>query len=352
MSLRLKEAAKCARMSKTRVTVLVAGLITCLILFVVSFDRNPPLHHFQVASDIERVLIQTECSLNPLSISNLPFKQAIVSEATLQAPAERQVSGCRPRTPLFIGFSENEPLLAQAVLSYIACGWPGSDIIIVDNTGTFDFDTNNESSLDYDQFRRQYGVNVLQTPAQLSFSQLQNFYIYTARLQGWQYFFWTHMDIVVLSYQHPSPSLYQRVISSLNNITDEGSSSRWAFGWYHYDYLSLVNVLAANLIGQWDVDIPYYPSDCDYYTRSRQRGFQILDFRVGHLIDVGSTLSDTRQQLFNGSYNDVYNELLQLEKRKKNHRAGQSLWSPMRKITIKAGRQVYKKKWGTDRCNP
>jgi hypothetical protein len=145
------------------------------------------------------------------------------------------------------------------------------------------------------------------------------------------------------------------VISSLENITAEGTTDRWAFGWYHYDYLSLVNVLAASLIGQWDVDIPYYNSDCDYYTRSRLHWFQIFDFKVGHIVDVDSILPNARQQLFNGSYDDVYGRLRQLEEQKKRKRASQRFWQrwdSARQITINAGRQVYKKKWGTDTCSP
>lgn len=338
-----------------RIIILIAGLTASLTMIFLFFSRDHSVHPFQLAGNIEKVVVHTDCWLKQLSISSLPFHRAIVTDATIQAPADRQTSGCRPRTPLFIGFSENEPLLAQAVLSYIACGWPGSDIVVVDNTGTFEIHMKNKSSLDYDQFRRQYGVNILQAPAQLSFSQLQNFYIYTARLQGWQYFFWTHMDVVVLSHPYPSPSFYQRVISSLENITAEDSTERWAFGWYRYDYLSLVNVLAATSTGHWDIDIPYYTSDCDYYTRSRLRGFQILDFDVGHIIDVDSVLPNAPQKLFNGSYDDVYSELWRLEKRKKRVRGSQKFWqgwNSARLITIKAGRQVYKQKWGTDNCNP
>ena len=273
-----------------------------------------------------------------------------MSEATLQASPERQVSGCRPRTPLFVGFTRNEPLLAQAVLSYIVGGRPGSDIIVVDNTIEFN---KNASSLDHDKYRRQYGVNILQTPTQLSFSQLQNFFIFTARQQDWQYFFWTHMDIVVLSYQYPLPSLYQRVISSLENITSTGTT-KWAFGWYRYDPLSLVNVAAAEAIGPWDVNIPYYTSDCDYYRRARLHGFQITDFEVGHIIDVDSRLLDADQQLLHGSYHDVCKELLELGKQKKRQRQSSSFFldrfEPGREVISQAGRKWYKQKWNSAKC--
>lgn len=37
-------------------------------------------------------------------------------------------------TPLFIGFTRNWRILQQAVVSYIAAGWPPEDIFVVDNT--------------------------------------------------------------------------------------------------------------------------------------------------------------------------------------------------------------------------
>ena len=40
------------------------------------------------------------------------------------------------KTPLLIGFTRNWPLLLQCVSSYIAAGWPPSDIFVVENTGT------------------------------------------------------------------------------------------------------------------------------------------------------------------------------------------------------------------------
>lgn len=319
--------------------------------WLVLFTRTKS-HPLQLASNVQKVSIDTECSGQPLSIANLPYKPAILSDVTMKPPIERQVLGCRPRTPLFIGFTENEPLLAQAVLSYIACGWPGSDIIVVDNTGSLMWENGN--SLDYDTFRRQYGVNILQTPAQLSFSQLQNFYLYTAKIQGWRYFFWSHMDIVVLSHQYPTTSFYRRVISSLTNITAEESTNLWAFGWYGYDKLSLVNVPAASLTGPWDMNIPYYYSDCDYYTRSRLRGFKIIDFEVGHIFDVSSVISDT-WQLFNGSYNDIREQLVKLQVQKKDQRATQKLWqgwNSARQIVNNGGKQVYEEKWGTRTCSP
>src|SRR5690606_8129834 len=89
----------------------------------------------------------------------------------------------KPRTPLFIGFSRNHHMLTQTILSFIAAGWPRDEIIVVDNSGTMNANSNgklteqNPFYLNYDRLRSRYGVNVLRTPTLLTFAQLQNFFI-------------------------------------------------------------------------------------------------------------------------------------------------------------------------------
>ncbi len=41
-------------------------------------------------------------------------------------------------TPLFIGFTTNWLMLQQAIVSYIAAGWPPSQIYVMENTGVMD----------------------------------------------------------------------------------------------------------------------------------------------------------------------------------------------------------------------
>ena len=42
------------------------------------------------------------------------------------------------KTPLLIGFTRNWYLLEQAVVSYLAAGWPSSELIVIDNSGVMD----------------------------------------------------------------------------------------------------------------------------------------------------------------------------------------------------------------------
>lgn len=111
------------------------------------------------------------------------------------------------KTPLFIGFTRNWLLLQQYILSYITAGWPPSDIFVVDNTGTMRFNfcpkpnitLQNPSYLNVGRLTNVFGVHVISTPTLLTFFQLQNFYLYTALEEGWENYFWAHMDAVVFS---------------------------------------------------------------------------------------------------------------------------------------------------------
>lgn len=208
-----------------------------------------------------------------------------------------------PPTPLFIGFTRNYPILQQAILSYIASGWPPSEIYIIDNTGTMDSNAHNLLSpsnpfyLPHAHLTTSLGVTVLTTPALLTFSQLQNYFITTATERGWARFFWSHMDAVALSYEDRTPfvSLYRGVLELLSTIdyTAAGAEpAKWALKFFSYDRLTLVNVAAVKAVGAWDTLIPYYFSDCDFYSRVKMAGYTIEDVDLAYIFDVADTLPD------------------------------------------------------------
>ncbi|KAK6500433.1 hypothetical protein TWF481_010777 [Arthrobotrys musiformis] len=222
-----------------------------------------------------------------------------------------------PMTPLFVPFGRNHLMLRQTVLSYIAAGWPRSQIYIIDNTGTMDanlrglLSDSNPFHMDYNLYRSRYGVNIIRTPTLLTFAQLQNFMLSTAMGKGWTHYYWTHQDVVVLSDEgkRPYKSFYEGVVSSLvslypgmNSTGKAKEGKRWGLVWYDFDHLSLVNVgVAADTdvkIGAWDVFIPYYNTDCDYYERMRLHGFEILERRVGDIFDVAEHVSDPEYSFF------------------------------------------------------
>ncbi|KAF2436024.1 hypothetical protein EJ08DRAFT_579448 [Tothia fuscella] len=213
-----------------------------------------------------------------------------------------------PRTPLFMPFTRNNTMLRQAVLSYIAAGWPRNDIVIVDNTGTMDanqkhfLSEENPFYLDYDIFRRRYGVAILQTPTLLNFAQLQNFMLRTAVTRDWPFYFWSHMDIAVLSAEDilPYKSFYHRVIDVKEKLLAKRFHKRrqWAIKFFDFDNLALVNVEAWRHIGPWDVFIPYYNTDCDAYARIKMHGYRKDDVQAGYVFDIAGVVEDPEIRFF------------------------------------------------------
>lgn len=289
-------------------------------------------------------------------------------------------------------------MLQQTVLSYIAAGWPREDIIVVDNSGTMDANSlglltsKNPFFLDYELFRLRYGVSILQTPTLLSFAQLMNFYLRVSMAHGWRYFFWSHMDVAILSDEDAKPykSFYTRVLEILTDLrisalnVDIPNGDKWAIKYFTYDWLTLVNVPAWRKIGIWDPFIPYYATDCDAYSRIVLNGLTKDDVRAGRIFDLPDAIKDLEHKLFPPSSSDVDSaedhtqpgsqryraldaELETLEQRKPEYhrnswqgttdggkdepwtydpRGFQKMWWAM----AEKGRDMYRLKWGTQEC--
>jgi hypothetical protein len=202
-------------------------------------------------------------------------------------------------TPLFIGFSENWPMLQQTLVSYLTAGWPASDIYVVDNTGTMlsnrlgQLTIQNPSSLDYHRLEEIYQVNIISTPTLLSFAQLQNFYIYEALKRNWTHYFWSHMDVVVLSAKDNASEQYQSLyIRAVLDLRDSLNTGNFGIRLYGYDHLALVNVTAFDESGGWDTSIPFYPADCDMYERLNMAGYHNSSPYIGDIFDVAITQGD------------------------------------------------------------
>ncbi|KAG6257853.1 hypothetical protein E4U49_006690 [Claviceps purpurea] len=217
--------------------------------------------------------------------------------------------GLSYRPPLFIGFTRGWPLLLQAVVSYITAGWPAEQIYVVENTGTQwanaqgKLSLQNPFYLSHEVLKEKLHVNVVQTPVLLNFAQLQNFYVHLAHESHWPQYFWSHMDVLVLSWEdghedRPRPgdedykTLYEYALAELN--TTLRSNDRWATRFFAYDTLTLVNRAAYDDVGGWDTYIPYYMTDCDMHSRLLMRNWTLDDRLAGIISDVSTTLKDLR----------------------------------------------------------
>jgi len=214
--------------------------------------------------------------------------------------------------PLLIGFTRSWPTLLQAVVSYLTAGWPAEQLFVVENTGAGGANARgrltlqNPFYLDHERLAK-LGVAVIATPTLLTFAQLQNFYIATARARGWPYFLWSHMDVVALSAEDglagispPAASgaaaykpLYHRACEVTAQVMRE-SPERWAGNFFAYDYLMLVNPTAFEAVGAWDSYIPYYLTDCDIYQRLGMAGWKFTTYEAGAIADINTVLDDLR----------------------------------------------------------
>ncbi|XXG93759.1 hypothetical protein Hte_000008 [Hypoxylon texense] len=250
-----------------------------------------------------------------------------IPQYNVPRPGLHRQYGLSYAPPLFIGFTRQYSMLLQCVVSYLTAGWPPESIFIVENTGVQNSNAEGRLSLqnpfylNYGSLRR-LGVNIIQTPALLTFSQMQNFFLSTARARSWPYYFYSHQDVVVFSFEdgpdtmkrpgdrdwffydeqdeidtRPAAAgeptyrtIYENCLYELNQTL--GREERWAFRWFQYDHLTLVNRAALEAVGGWDALIPYYGSDCDLNARLEMDGWTMRHRRVGIINDVSTVMED------------------------------------------------------------
>jgi hypothetical protein len=257
-------------------------------------------------------------------IDNFPLAASARSAADLppipkwNLPPSKHVP---EKTPLFIGFTRNWRLLQQAVVSYITSGWPAEDIYVIENTGVMESNKLGLLSLQNPFFLNHtrleiLGVNIIITPTLFTFAQLQNFYLWTSLQNKWSIYFWSHMDVVALSFEdqyarsHSTisspdlkhnysdyPSIYKHCVDALRNVSTTidhktGQPLRWAMRFFSYDRLALVNVASFQEVGSWDTLIPFYMTDCDMHARLTMAGLDIQERQAGMVFDVGRSLDD------------------------------------------------------------
>ncbi|KAI0905610.1 hypothetical protein F4824DRAFT_473681 [Ustulina deusta] len=230
--------------------------------------------------------------------------------------------------PLFIGFTRQWPMLLQCVVGYLTAGWPPESIYIVENTGVQNSNAEGKLTLQNPFYLNhttltRLGVNVLQTPVLLTFSQLQNFFVSTATSRQWPYYFYSHQDVLVMSFEDGADTIkrpgdrdwffygedekadilrpaaagqkgyrtiYENCLRELNHTLE--NEKRWAFRWFQYDHLTLVNRAALDAVGGWDSLMPYYGSDCDMNARLEMDGWTMRHRRVGIINDVSTVMED------------------------------------------------------------
>ena len=320
-------------------------------------------------------------------------------------------SHVKHHTPLFIGFTRNWRLLQQTVVSYIVAGWPPEDIYVIENTGVMNSNRDgllslqNPFYLDHHRLTKILGINVISTPTLFTFAQLQNFYLYTALEKKWDYYWWAHMDTVVVSDEEyvgqPYKSLYIRAVEAMEK-TLEPSWGPLATLWYAYDRLALVRTQAFVDVGGWDTMIPFYMTDCDMHERLWMKGFKIENEEAGKVWDIAASLDDLEMLYRRGevgrkeregagdalerreldkrkeaevqknspAYHELLAKLDELQTAKAENKGGRNTWQARQKggqgepfyrdsdgfekgvsLWMDFGRDVFAEKWGRGPCD-
>lgn len=245
------------------------------------------------------------------------------------------------RTPLLIPFTRNFPILQQCLQSYLSLGWPASQIFILDNTGLSHenaadlLEASDPFHLPHGYLRDSLGISVLSGETLLSFAQVMNWIVAWADSKGWSWVYWGHMDCIVVPSVDTDitgegiekgeqqdvdvgKGYKEGILRVLETTIDIAPTTQWGVKFFSYDRLSLVNPAAILASGGWDTLIPYYFSDCDMYSRLRMHGYSV-DEVVGvvDVFDVGDLLpQEGMQAVEEGRYQDVYEELVEMQERK------------------------------------
>lgn len=261
---------------------------------------------------------------------------------------------------------------------------------MVENTGTMLsnakglLNQSNPFYLHHHRLKDVFGVNLIATPALLSFAQLQNLYLYEAINRNWSHYFWSHMDVLPQSWEDRQPyrSLYMRAVDVVQECLapgyardDAGQDHRWGLRYLSYDWLTLMNTATLVELGGWDSMISYYGSDCDMYERMRMLALRTDIADVGKIWDVGHSLPNLEllYRVNDSPNGTAWHELqakLELMQNEKVHgNLLRNSWQTQQRggvgqpffrniagfeealeITTKAGEAVYQKKWGTGSC--
>ncbi|KAK4222128.1 hypothetical protein QBC38DRAFT_490556 [Podospora fimiseda] len=251
-----------------------------------------------------------------------------VPKYNVARPKMHEEYGLDRPPPLYIGFTRQWPMLLQAVVSYITAGWPADNIYVVENTGVHNKNKEGKLSLQNPFYLNhttlhRLGINVVQTPVLLSFAQMQNFFLNLAYENDHPYYFYSHQDVLVFSFeegfdlggrpgdrdwewydetekqevsfapQAGQPgyrTIYANCLRDLNTAVKR--KERWGFRFYQFDHLCLVNREAMESIGGWDTMIPYYSTDCDIMAKMKVDGWTMRHRRVGIINDVSAVMDD------------------------------------------------------------
>jgi predicted O-methyltransferase YrrM len=167
---------------------------------------------------------------------------------------------------LGIPFVVGEDLLRRAVDS-VEPLWPSA--VIVDNS---------DAGLDADA----WPIPVVRPPVPLSFSQTMNVLQQLGRERSCDAVMLLHSDAA------PAADTPARLLAAIDQASVAGRP--WGIAFTNYDAFAAYSAAMIANVGAWDVTLPQYFADIDYYRRVRLAGWEILETGLPVLHEASSTI--------------------------------------------------------------
>lgn len=316
----------------------------------------------------------------------IPYRPLSVSSSTA-VPIYRAYSGFSSLpnaytdvklgfVPHFVAFTFNWDMLNQSLRSLHESAVDWRNVILIDNSpGKLAISRR-------DWLEEEYGrmiITILPAPSFLSFSHLQNLFLTIADESDCQYYSWSHMDVILLP-------LYETWKTSKKNMGGSGNDRNsapmastvyslflnsiiqvnttvndWGLIFYSFDWLAAVRTTAYKSTGLFDIAIPQYKADCDYYKRLELQGYKAVNQRIAHIFHMPKALESKFTQEMKTCKWERAKEILDYTATNYSKKHERTAWRlvDMRtadreasSILTPAGWAYYKKKWGTDDCRP
>jgi hypothetical protein len=178
----------------------------------------------------------------------------------------------------------NRPDLLRRALASVEALWPSA--VLVDNS--------EQGDLIQDPGSWPVRIQRIRGVAPLSFSQSMNLLQAIAVERNCPAWFFLHSDAQASN--AVVDRLMQEVQQALNRTTP------WGAIFTFYDTFCAFSTAALAHVGRWDVNLPQYFSDNDYYYRLRLAGYDIIDLKLPVLHQEGGSCtlhSDPRRLLLN-----------------------------------------------------
>jgi hypothetical protein len=105
------------------------------------------------------------------------------------------------------------------------------------------------------------------------------------------------------------PGTPEKLVKAIE--TALSANRHWGAFFTHYDTLAAFSMEAVNAVGPWDITLPQYFADNDYYRRLRLAGYEIIDTGLGvtHHCGASATIkSDRRRAVMNSATFNLYGE--------------------------------------------